>query len=142
MVIKMCDKCKGFGCFKNKALQIGIGVTVAVVIAVAYLLWLFVVDNDELFGSEESTTSVPEIITSNTFNTSSITNIIISSESVSLRKTLYVGIMTMERYINTRATMCNKTWGQSPAISKLQFFASLPNDHEMTKHADIVNIPG
>ena len=138
----MCDKCKGMDCFKNKTLHIGIGVLVAVIIAVAYLLWLFVVDNDKLFGTEESATSIPETITSNTFNTSSIVNIIASSEPVSLRKPLYVGIMTMERYIRTRAVMCNKTWGQSSAISKLQLFASLPNDHEMVEHADVVNIPG
>ena len=58
---------KDLAVLKTRHCKLELVLQLQVVIAVAYLLWLFVVDNDELFESEESTTSVPEIITSNTF---------------------------------------------------------------------------
>ena len=142
MVIKMCGKCKGFDCFRNKALHVGIGILVAVIIAVAYLLWLFVSGNDELFGTDEAAVPSSTIIIDDTLNSTDHVGIIASAESVTLRKPLYIGIMTMERYINSRAAMCNRTWGQNAAISKLEFFASLPYNHDSSTHPGVINLPG
>ena len=138
----MCGKCKGFDCFRNKALHVGLGILVAVIVAVAYLLWLFVSGNDELFGTDDATIPTSTIITEKTVNSTDYVGIIASAESVTLRKPLYVGIMTMERYINSRAAMCNRTWGRNPAISKLEFFASLPQNHHTSAHPDVVKLPG
>lgn len=144
--ISMCEKCKEFDCCKNKALQAGIAILVVVMVSVSYLLWLFVSNNKEPFvtGNRGSTTtSAPaEIFTrDNVFNATSNSNNIFP-QSVALRKPLYIGIMTTSRYINTRAAVCNKTWGQNPVISKLEFFANLPSNDVLKNHPDIINIPG
>ena len=40
-------------------------------------------------------------------------------------KPLYIGVLSLEPYLDSRGIACNQTWGASRLISKLQFFSQL-----------------
>ena len=42
-----------------------------------------------------------------------------------LKLPLYVGVLSLEPYLDSRGVACNQTWGSSQLISRLQFFSHL-----------------
>ena len=51
-----------------------------------------------------------------------------SENVVYLREPLYVGVLSLEQYLDTRAKACNETWGQNKLISKVEFFSHFTTD--------------
>ncbi len=145
--MNVCEKCKGFHCLQHRALHVGIGLCIAIAVVAAYLIWLFVSGENEISdvsnGSDvTSQNDASDVFTQrNVFNVSDYADFT-KPEVVTLRQPLYVGVMTMERYVGSRAAVCNVTWGRSAAISRLQFFATLPLTHLLHGQPDVINLKG
>ncbi len=147
MALTVCRKCKGL----SRTQHVGVGVLVVSIAIIALLLWLFLASNEKLFGgagsgsggaqSPETGNTKPEVFAAGSRNTT-YPRLDVPVERLTIRERLYVGVMTMERYIGTRAAVCNETWGRSPEISRLEFFATLPSDHAMAGLPDVINMQG
>ncbi|XP_077988475.1 chondroitin sulfate synthase 3-like [Glandiceps talaboti] len=61
------------------------------------------------------------------------------SNELLTRKPLYVGVLTAGKFLKTRATACNRTWGES--VSKLEFFSQF-KDTADDNDLPIVGLPG
>ena len=44
---------------------------------------------------------------------------------LTLRRSLYVGVLTMETYLSSRAASVNLTWARHPGISRVEYYARL-----------------
>lgn len=53
------------------------------------------------------------------------------------KKTLYVAVMTAGKFLKTRATACNNTWGRYFTV---QYFAQTGNWND--DRLDVINLPG
>lgn len=63
--------------------------------------------------------------------------------TLNLRRPVYIGVLTLERYLDTRATSCNETWGQHSGLQnqgKMDIYVQLASDK--TTSQNIVNITG
>ena len=65
----------------------------------------------------------------------------ISLEPLRMRTSMYVGVMTAQVFLHTRATACNNTWGRY--VPKLEFFCHLDEDgKEAAKDLPLIHMEG
>ena len=64
-----------------------------------------------------------------------------SLEPLRMRTSMYVGVMTAQVFLHTRATACNNTWGRY--VPKLEFFCHLDEDgKEAAKDLPLIHMEG
>ena len=59
-----------------------------------------------------------------------------------VRQTLYVGVLTLQKYAATRAAACSATWGKSSLIAGIEFFAQLGAEPPPEPAPHITNLTG
>jgi hypothetical protein len=60
------------------------------------------------------------------------------SHELAPRKLLFIGVVTAQKYLDTRAVAINRTWGRG--LSDLRFFSSHPKNSSI--HLPIITLPG
>ena len=136
---------------KNKITVIAIGALIGFLVCMAYLIW-FVISKILIQDSPEVASSKSNINNTNEtdwvihelmdvpFDENGIISGDINAEIVERRQPLYVGVLTLETHLATRATACNETWGQNEKISKLEFYAEIGKGR--SHHTNVVEITG
>ncbi len=62
------------------------------------------------------------------------------SQELAPRSLLFTGVLTAQKYLNTRALAIWKTWGKE--LSDIYFFSSPPEDAYLRKELPVITLPG
>ena len=134
-------------CFRNKLLDLLLGLVLGSLACTAYLVWHFVHEDQQELAPTTQPPLVDSYSTKVPYSKSVISEPPVMEVSdyfktprVKRKSSLYIGVLTLDHYLNTRASACNKTWVQSGHIDKVEFFAQL-SPHTKTD-LPIVNLTG
>jgi hypothetical protein len=62
--------------------------------------------------------------------------------SLQLRRPLYIGLLTLDKYYESRALSCNRTWGQHPIFQRQARFDIYIQRDGMQQHQNVVPLEG
>ena len=140
---------------RNKLIIIAIGALIGFLLCMAYIMWIVTTNllqkpaTTQYPATEAIDNVMPNVTTSTEApQTQAVVSqlqdaaVTTSPDPVTSREQLYIGVLTLQPYLHTRARACQDTWGRNMADGTMEFYAEMTSRRDAQSPVKTVPLRG